>query len=183
MRSYDTLHNTPTLIVDGSTLSTVPKNDKTDRTTATEPSGNMCLQLAVGSYIESVLRSIGLDIRTQEGKNKILAKLGSIFGHLVTIDLKSASDSILIELCRKLLPRQLFSFMLRIRSPETCLPDGEVVKLHMMSTMGNGFTFPMMTLLLVALIYAVRLRRNGPTNYIDWKTCGVYGDDIIVTTD
>jgi len=181
MRSNDAATNKATSLVSGSRLSTVPKNEETNRTIAIEPSGNMALQLAVGVYIEKVLRSIGLDIRSQQDRNKTLARAGSISGDLVTIDMKSASDLILISLCRKLLPDQLSLFMLRIRSPQTELPDGDLVKLNMMSTMGNGFTFPLMTLLFVALLYAVRLRRGGPVNYIDWKTCGVFGDDIVCT--
>jgi hypothetical protein len=183
IRSFDAMGNTPTRVVGGSRLATVPKNEENDRTIAIEPSGNMSLQLAVGVYIEKVLRSIGLDIKLQQDLNKSLAKLGSISGGLVTIDMKSASDLILVDLCRKLLPHQLSLFMLRIRSPECELPDGEVLKLNMMSTMGNGFTFPLMTLLFVSLLYAVRLRRGGPVNYIDWSTCGIFGDDIVCTKD
>lgn len=183
MQSYDAKHNAPTLLVEGSRLATVPKNEETDRTIAIEPSGNMALQLAVGVYLEEVLRSIGLDIRHQQVRNNALAKAGSIDGSLATIDMKSASDLILIDLCRKLLPSQLFSFMLRIRSPQCEFPDKTTARLNMMSTMGNGFTFPLMTFLFVALLYATRLRRGGPSNYINWNTAGVFGDDIVCTID
>jgi len=183
LRSFDALKKRPVTLVEGSRLSTVPKNEKTDRTIAIEPSGNMALQLAVGVYIQKVLSSIGLDIKTQQDRNKALAKTGSISGDLVTIDMKSASDLILIDLCRRLLPKQLFLFMLRIRSSKCELPDGRFINLNMMSTMGNGFTFPLMTLLFSALLYAVRLRRGGPSYYIDWNTCGVFGDDIVATSD
>lgn len=179
---YDEANQTPTVLVKGSRLATVPKNEETDRTIAIEPSGNMALQLAVGVYIEEVLRSIGLDIKTQQDKNKYLAELGSVTGDIVTIDMKSASDLILIDFCRRLLPRQLFLLMLRIRSSE-CEVGDETVRLNMMSTMGNGFTFPLMTLLFTALIYAVRLRRGGPSNYIDWRFTGVFGDDLVVFKD
>lgn len=183
MRSFDAKHNRPVTLVGGSRLETVPKNELTDRTIAIEPSGNMALQLAAGVYIEDVLRFVGLDIRSQQDRNKLLACQGSISGDLVTIDMKSASDMILIDLCLKLLPRQLSLFLLRIRSSETELPGGERVKLNMMSTMGNGFTFPLMTLIFTALLYAVRLSRGGPSLYIDWKDCGIFGDDIVCTAD
>lgn len=167
-------------LVQGSRLSFVPKNETSLRTIAVEPSGNMALQLALGTYIQMVLRFIGLDITTQEGKNKFLACFGSITDSVVTIDMKSASDMISIWLCKRLLPPALYDAMLRFRSPMAEMPDGTVVKLNMMSTMGNGFTFPLMTLIFVSLIYAIRRSRGGPRNYIDWSRTAVYGDDIIV---
>lgn len=181
MRSYDAVHNRPVTLVSGSRMTTVPKNEECERTIAIEPSGNMCLQLALEGYITDVLRSIGLDIRVQSDINKGLARFGSISGELATIDLKSASDLISIPLCRKLLPRPLFNFMCRVRSTHTTI-GGVEYRLNMMSTMGNGFTFPTMTLLFVALIYATRLRNGGPSNFIDWTHTGVFGDDIIVPT-
>lgn len=167
----------------GSKLTTVPKNEDTMRVIAIEPSGNMCLQLSVGAFLEGVLRSIGLDIRNQQTKNRLLAKRGSIDGSLMTIDLKNASDSFKPELVQALVPASLYETLMNIRSPETYI-NGEWVKLNMISTMGNGFTFPLMTLILCSLIYAYRrLYRNGPNLKIDWSTAAVFGDDIIIETD
>lgn len=163
----------------GSKLTTVPKNEDTVRVIAIEPSGNMALQLAAGQYITNVLTHIGLDISNQQEKNKLLAKRGSIDGSLATIDLKSASDMFTPELIRLLLPSKWFELLMKIRSPETMVGN-ESVKLNMISTMGNGFTFPLMTLCLVSLIYALRCRHNGPTLYISWVNTAVFGDDIIV---
>lgn len=168
-------------IVKGSRLTTVPKNEDTVRTIAIEPSGNMCLQLAAGSYLEGALRKIGLDIRSQQPKNKALACRGSLDGSLATVDLKSASDMISIDLVRKLMPKDWFDLLSCLRSPEIELPSGEHVELNMISTMGNGFTFPLMTLLIVALIYGYRAGKPGTPNlYIDWRDTAVFGDDIIV---
>lgn len=166
--------------VRGSRLTTVPKNEDTERTIAIEPSGNMALQLAAGRVLEDALRMLGLDIRDQQSKNKLLALRGSIDGSLATIDLKSASDMILIELVRLLMPREWFLLLMAIRCHEMEVPGHGWVSLNMMSTMGNGFTFPLMTLLLTALIYAYRAQRGGPTLWVDWKVTGVFGDDIIV---
>lgn len=168
--------------VSGSRLTTVPKNEDTERTIAIEPLGNMALQLAAGRYLEDVLRYIGLDIRDQQKYNKLLAHRGSIDGSLATIDLKSASDMISIDLVRALMPVGWFDLLLRLRSPEIELPDGTALRLHMISTMGNGFTFPLMTLLLTALIYGFRAQRGGPNLRIDWNSTAVFGDDIIVPT-
>lgn len=168
----------------GSRLSTVHKNQETMRTIAIEPPGNMAMQLAAGRYLEDVLRSIGLDIRTQQEFNKLMARSGSIHGSFATIDLKSASDLIILELVRLLFPSAWFKLFSELRSEVMKLPTGETIDLHMMSTMGNGFTFPMMTLLLVSLIYAVRARKDSnPTLWVDWSKTAVFGDDIIVPTE
>lgn len=165
----------------GSKLTTVPKNEDTVRTIAIEPLGNMCMQLAAGRYLEGTLSYIGLDITQQQPKNKLLAQRGSIDGSVCTIDLKSASDMISISLVRALLPPKWFKLLMNIRSP-IMMVKGDQVELNMMSTMGNGFTFPLMTLILCSLIYAVRCRHGGPNLYIDWSSTAVFGDDIIVPT-
>lgn len=179
LHSFDIVHGPGTRLVEGSKMSTVPKNESAARTIAIEPSGNMALQLAVGSYLEEVLRSIGLDIRTQQPKNQALACVGSKTQRYATLDLKSASDMITPALCKMLLPPELYRFLMRIRSPRTLIL-GEYIDLNMISTMGNGFTFPLMTLLLVSLVYAVTLEKGGPFNYIDYSHFAVFGDDIIV---
>jgi len=173
--------------IEGSRLTTVPKNEDTERTIAIEPSGNMCLQLAAGMYLEGALRRIGLDIRNQQQKNIAMAKRGSISGDVATLDLKSASDMISVDLVRALMPSSWFDLLMKLRSPVITIPsDGKArdvgiqVELNMISTMGNGFTFPLMTLIIVALIYGFRCTRGGPSLFVDWANTCVFGDDIII---
>jgi len=180
---------TGTKQVEGSRLTTVPKNEDTERTIAIEPSGNMCLQLAAGMYLEGALRRIGLNIRDQSPKNMEMAKRGSKDGSVATLDLKSASDMISIDLVRALMPCEWFDLLMKLRSPTITVPgNGKTrneaiqVELHMISTMGNGFTFPLMTLLIVALIYGFRCIRGGPNLRISWSDTCVFGDDIIIPT-
>jgi len=174
--------------IKGSRLATVPKNEDTERTIAIEPSGNMCLQLAAGRYLEGALRYIGLDISTQQPKNKAMAQRGSILGDVATLDLKAASDMISIDLVRALMPPEWFDLLMKIRSSHIMIPNTgnyeEVswVDLNMISTMGNGFTFPLMTLLIVSLIYGYRCSMGGPRLFINWKDTCVFGDDIIIPT-
>jgi len=179
-----------TVQIEGSRLTTVPKNEDTERTIAIEPSGNMCLQLAAGMYLEGALRHIGLDIRNQQQKNIAMAKRGSEKGDVATLDLKSASDMISIDLVRALMPDVWFDLLMKLRSPTITIPgDGKAgnsgvqVELNMISTMGNGFTFPLMTLVLVALIYGFRCTRGGPNLFIDWSNTCVFGDDIIIPSN
>jgi hypothetical protein len=175
--------------IEGSRLTTVPKNEDTERTIAIEPSGNMCLQLAAGMYLEGALRHIGLDIRNQQQKNIAMAKRGSEKGDIATLDLKSASDMISIDLVRALVPGVWFDLLMKLRSPTITIPSdgkaggsGTQVELHMISTMGNGFTFPLMTFIIVALIYGYRCTKGGPNLFIDWTNTCVFGDDIIIPT-
>jgi len=167
--------------VRGSRLGTVRKNEETDRTIGTEPLGNMCGQLAAGIYLERALCFAGLDISTQQNYNKLLAYYGSVNGTLCTIDLKNASDCITTALVRTLFPTEWYFLLTGLRSPEIRIGK-EWHELNMMSTMGNGFTFPMMTLILLALVYAnARVFHNGKS-YVDYLNIGVYGDDIICPT-
>jgi len=173
--------------IEGSRLATVPKNEDTERTIAIEPSGNMCLQLAAGKYLEGALRYIGLDISKQQPLNKAMACRGSISGDVATLDLKSASDMISIDLVRALFPPNWFDLLMQLRSPQIFIPkgkneEGRWIELNMISTMGNGFTFPLMTFIIVALIYGYRCLRGGPSLYISWADTCVFGDDIVIPT-
>lgn len=167
-------------IVPGSVLNTVPKNEETERTIATEPLMNMALQLAAGAYIEGALRSMGVDIKDQQFKNKQLAEIASILDHLATVDLKNASDLICLALIKLLYPTEWYELIVAIRSPVTRIGKKDVT-LNMVSTMGNGFTFPLMTLTLLALIYGVQSNHDNAKHYlVDYSTTAVFGDDIIV---
>jgi hypothetical protein len=93
----------------------------------------------------------------------------------VTIDLSSASDSISTGLCRTLLPPEWFNFLNRVRSPSYRLPKSDVsVAYEKFVTMGNGFCFPLQTLLFSAIIKSIQPDARGG---VDFR---VYGDDIIV---
>lgn len=162
-------------VVEGSHLSVVAKNEEIGRTICTEPSENQAIQLAAGMYIEQALKYYcGIDLSKQQDINRSLAKQASIDGKLATIDLKSASDLITPKLIELLWPKSWFCLLSAIRSPSCRDEYGNDYSLGMMSTMGNGFTFPVMTLTLYALCVNVcRLKIRKPT-------VAVFGDDIIV---
>lgn len=167
-------------VVSGSKLSTVPKNCSIDRVICTEPSLNMFFQLALGEHINHVLRrSFRYDSAIQPDRNRRHAQRGSIDGVTATIDLKSASDTISLSLCEQILPAEVFAAILDCRSPATEV-DGVVVPLNMVSSMGNGFTFPLQTYIFSLLIKAVCLTHNFRFESYDKGNFGVFGDDIIV---
>lgn len=158
----------------GSTVTFVPKDAKTDRPIAIEPSINMYLQKAVGKVIRSRLRSWGLDLNHGQSKNKELAYLGSKYGDYVTIDLSSASDTMSIACVERLLPSRWCTLLGFLRSPEYNI-DGVWKRFHKWSSMGNGYTFELETLIFAAV---VRATRSFVGCKKDWT---VYGDDIIAS--
>jgi hypothetical protein len=154
-------------------VSFVPKNAKTDRTIGTEPDLNQMVQLGIGAYIAERLRPRGVDIRDQT-RNQRMAREGSITGALATLDLRSASGTIATLFVESLLPFEWFDFLRAIRTNETESPNG-VLQLQQFSSMGNGFTFPLQTL----IFYALAASCVDPS---DLSQVSVYGDDIIVPT-
>lgn len=172
--------------VDGSRLTFVPKTREISRTVCTEPTLNMMFQKWVGRCLEDKLRSeFRINLSIQPELNRELARLGSIDGSFGTIDLSSASDRISLNLCREILPRHLYDWVVRARSPIVTIPGGEKIKLDMVSSMGNGYTFPLQTLIFASLVVSCyrilgikpMYGSNGPANW------AVFGDDIIVRSD
>lgn len=161
-------------IVDGSRTTTVPKTSLTDRTICVEPCMNMYIQRGIGGVIRQKLRRVGVDLNDQT-INQRLALIGSRTGSLATIDLSSASDTISMSLVEALVPHDWFEALCRTRSSVTILPSGVKHRLEKISSMGNGFTFELESLIFWALSSAV-IDLSGVKD----RRCGIYGDDIIV---
>lgn len=153
----------------------VRKSAKTDRTISVEPMLNGMVQLAIGDHIAACLRREGVDLRDQT-LNQRLAREGSITGALATLDLSSASDTVACGLVESLLPLEWWDFLRQLRTPVVETPSGPL-RLEKFSTMGNGFTFALESLLFYALASAAKELSGslGPVS--------VYGDDIIVPTE
>jgi hypothetical protein len=155
--------------VEGNVMLTVAKNAKTDRVICYEPHMNIGLQLSVGSYISKRLKRVGVDLSRQD-INQRRALLGSKTGHLSTIDLKMASDTVAKELVWELLPVDWVLLLDTIRSRKTQWPDGTWRENQKFSSMGNGFTFELESLIFYAIASATA------------PNISVYGDDIVVPT-
>ena len=173
-------------IVEGNRLSFVSKNDDISRSICTEPTLNMYFQLGFGSILSSRLEEqFGIRLETQQFKNRELARKGSLDGSYSTIDLSSASDSIGMKMLRECLPRDFMSFLERYRSPSTLLPNGKLHRTNMISTMGNGYTFPLQTVLFTCIVLSA-FRLDGMEPIFPRGVCegnfGVNGDDIVVPT-
>jgi hypothetical protein len=161
------------LFVHANKICLVPKTAKVHRTIAIEPLLNGFVQKGVDEFMRQRLRSHGIDLSDQ-GVNQELAKTGSLngFNSFATIDLSSASDTISIELVKELLPPEWFRFLNCIRSPEYVY-KGETSTYQKFTSMGNGFCFPLETLIFASIVSSC-YEETGDTDF------SVYGDDIIV---
>jgi hypothetical protein len=157
--------------VEGSVLFTVPKKTDIDRCACKEPDLNMYLQKGVGSHIRKRLRRFGINLNDQR-VNRALAARGAQDDSLATLDLSSASDTITIGCVKALLPTEWFLYLNDIRSHKV-LVDGVYHRMEMFSSMGNGFTFELESLIFWALVRTT-LYFEGISGVVS-----VYGDDII----
>lgn len=147
----------------------VPKNAKTDRPVIIEPMLNSMFQLGVCSHLMDRFKRFGLDL-TDQTLNQRLAREGSLTGDLATLDLSSASDTICRELVHDLLPFDWVLFLSELRT-SSFVYEGRVYDQEKFSSMGNGFTFPLESLIFFCL--AASCCEAG-------EACNAYGDDIIV---
>lgn len=151
---------------------TVPKNAKTDRCAAKEPTGNMFLQLGAGSYIRKRLRRAGIDLNDQTNNQR--GAQSALADGFATVDMKAASDTISKELVFELLPYEYAVYLDSLRSSRMKYPSGETVRLEKFSSMGNGFTFELESLIFWAVAQAIHDISGISSRAL------VYGDDILI---
>lgn len=162
-----------TRIVKGNVLFTVPKTAVIDRVAAKEPDLNIFCQKAVGDFIRHRLKKrVRIDLNDQS-INRSLALRGSIDGKLSTIDLSSASDSLTDSLVNILLPPSWYKLLDSVRCHITNI-DGTSHVNEMFSSMGNGFTFELESLVFWALAQST-CYLSGTRGRVS-----VYGDDIVI---
>ena len=161
------------VIVAGNEVFTVPKNYERDRVCAKEPSWNMFFQKGVGGYIRQRLRKVGLLHPDAQETHATLAAKASVTGSMATLDLKAASDTISLAIVDVLVPDDWKRVIYDLRSPVGLLPNGDTCLYEKISSMGNGFTFELETLLFYALSKACCEQD---------ELVSVYGDDIIAPT-
>lgn len=172
---FDHKIRSKSLIVNNNKVSFVPKTAKTHRGIAIEPLLNGLVQKGIDTYMRKLLARVGIDLSDQT-INQEYAKSGSLgfMGEddFVTIDLSSASDSVSIGLVKNLLPPAWYELLNATRSHAYEI-DGTFGRYHKFCSMGNGFCFPLETLIFSAICHACNAGHPGH----DFL---VYGDDIIV---
>lgn len=165
-------------IVPGNRITTVPKNAMTDRIIAIEPCWNMFFQKGLGNMIRRRLARCGVDLSDQTHNQK-LAKAGSLEGTLATLDLSMASDSLSKSAVELLIPEEWSDHLFRLRSPQgTVDGTGDHIFFEKISSMGNGFTFELESLIFFSLAHATREYVNPED-----RRLGIYGDDIIISVE
>lgn len=169
----------PFRLVKGNVMFTVPKNAEIDRVACKEPDLNLYCQKAVGGHIRQRLRVAGIDLNDQT-RNQTLARHAFSRGY-ATIDLSSASDSLTIELVKQLVSPDWFSLLMALRSTKTFI-NGASHENAMISSMGNGFTFELESLIFYALARSVQLTYDDcvAPMLTGAPVVGVYGDDLII---
>jgi hypothetical protein len=160
--------------VPGNRVTTVPKNAKTNRVIAIEPLMNMYIQKGIGGLLRRCLKRVGVNLDSQE-LNQELSLIGSVDGSLATIDLSAASDSISLTLVEELLPEDWVEAIKLCRSPVGVLPDGSLINYKKVSSMGNGYTFELESLIFWALAKCA-VEAVGEVD----RRIAVYGDDIVI---
>lgn len=165
-------------LVPGNRFTCVPKDATIHRGICVEPHTLSALQLATGTLLTARLARAGIVKEVQQQVNRRFAWLGSLFdGPWATVDLKAASDTIAYELVKLLLPWDWFDFLASLRSGSTWIDD-RWVELEKFSSMGNGFTFELETLIFYALARAVSDLTEGK----NVRPVCTYGDDIIISS-
>jgi hypothetical protein len=161
-------------IVTNNKIAFVPKTAKTHRAIAVEPLLNGFVQKGIDIFMRKCLKRIGIDLSDQS-LNQRMARQGSLSDSgdpFVTIDLSSASDNISIGLVKSLIPPDWFDLLNQARSHQFEF-GGKLYTYSKFCSMGNGFCFPLETLIFTAISQACGCGKPG-TDF------SVYGDDIIV---
>ena len=180
----------------GNRLTTVPKTSDTSRPICIEPGLNLMLQKGVGTYLRrrrKIYTGIELDYQQEHHKHLVINE----WVRIATIDLSSASDTIAYEFVKYMLPNKWFLFLDSLRSEAVQVPGGKWYYTQKFSSMGNGYTFELETLLFWALAQAAsELAGSDPVSgnltgaqNLDLTTrpgigrvlCSCFGDDLIVT--
>ncbi len=161
-------------VVASNKLSFVLKTAKTHRSIAVEPLLNGFVQKGIDQVLRRKLLNAGLDLSDQS-LNQRMAREGSSNDSMdgfVTIDLSNASNSVSIGIVKSLFPHNWFCLFDRTRSHYLSWKGAEK-RYNMLCSMGNGFCFPVQTIIFAALCHAADCGTPG-------RDFMVYGDDIIV---
>jgi len=174
----------------GNKVVTVPKDATANRVIAVEPGLNLWFQKAIGSMIQRRLLRCGIDLR-QQSINQKLAKVASKDAINATIDFSSASDSIALGIVQELFCNCSVSERYENNLPvwfsvlDSCrshygLRDGTWVKWDKFSSMGNGFTFQLQSLIFYAIATCCMEYAQRQSTVLVEGSVSVYGDDVIV---
>lgn len=169
----------PVHLVEGSELTFVPKNAKTDRSICIEPLLNGFVQKGFGSYMRDQLSTWGIDLRDQSVNQKLASRAHT--EGLCTIDFSAASDTVAYGLVLDLLPFDWVEALDVARCPGFRLgKSGKWREFAKFSSMGNAYTFELETLIFFALAISSCEVAKVPYEVGPQGNLHVYGDDVII---
>jgi hypothetical protein len=155
----------------------VPKAINRKRIITVEKTFNTIAAQALRDQLLSYINKTGFNIFIDDQSfNRWLALMGSGNGQLATIDLHAASDSVTIQLVRRLFKRTGLLPYLEDARVQLCEVEGEEVTLQTYAGMGNAVTFALECIVFAAVVEYVAKRRHS--RYA--KLYAIVGDDIVV---
>jgi hypothetical protein len=160
--------------VRGNIFFTVPKDGTKYRGCCKEASIPVSYQLDVGRILKIRLLRIGINLRRGKEVHMQIARSASRTNAEATIDMSNASDTLSRVLPKLVLREDWFALLDSLRATHTRV-GGKWFRLEKFSSMGNGFTFELETIIFATMARTVvRLLGGNP----DSVRC--YGDDLIV---
>lgn len=143
----------------------VPKDIMKTRSICMEPNIFMYFQQEVMRWMVNAMEEGPINkfvnLRDQSN-NQHGARHGSKYLSVDTIDLSSASDSVHMELVKRVFPRDWLFYMLATRTSKVSLPDGSVVRVNKFAPMGSAVCFPTQCILFTAIcLYAYSRHATG----------------------
>lgn len=177
-----------------SRLCVVPKDFRSHRLICIEPKEAMFHQQGLLQVLNDLVSRHFLTRRSIDFTSQTRSMYMSRDMRNSTIDLSDASDRVSLQLCRLLLPREVFALLTRYRSRHIELPNGEQVpEYETMFTMGNALCFPIETIVFWSIALATMLDCEGQivqdypelhqlASLIKRYRLRVFGDDIIIPT-
>ncbi len=172
---------------------TVPKTLKTPRIIAIEPSWMQYMQQGVRSLIYDGVEEIPylfhmIRFRDQE-PNQLLARDGSLYKGLATLDLREASDRVSKMLVKDMLRHYpaLSGLVMACRSERASVLGHGILSLSKFASMGSALCFPFEAMAFLAMVFVgIARESNEPVTHglikKYMRKVRVFGDDIVVPT-
>lgn len=155
----------------------VPKSIKRKRIITVEKTYNSFATQALREVLLEYIKKTGLNIFIDDQSfNRTLALMGSANGQLVTIDMHAASDSVTLQLVRRVFKRTGLLPYLEDARATHCIIKGEKVAMQSWAGMGNACTFPIECIIFALVVEYVAKRRRSCYS----KLYAIVGDDIVV---
>lgn len=164
-------------------ITSVAKDWRGRRVIGMEPTWHMFTQLGLKTWLEHTSQRF-IPYYNQDRQRQMLTRLFEY--PLCTVDLSNASDHITVALVRDLFPEQWFKLLAQARTESYLLPNGDVERTESFALMGNGFCFPVLSVVVTSLAFATLSRVLGmrPSyssmlKLRDRYGVQAYGDDLV----